>query len=86
MSGDAIFGSDHNKKSGEMLHLVFLRSNPDKRELVCGVEISYLMEIHNKPKIEYSGFAERPLKVELQRCTVSTDGFYLKSIIDEQQS
>ena len=52
MSGDAIFGSDHNKKSGEMLHLVFLRSNPDKRELVCGVEISYLMEIH-KTKIEY---------------------------------
>ena len=52
MSGDAIFGSDHNKKSGEMLHLVFLRSNPDKRELVCRVEISYLMEI-NKKKMEY---------------------------------
>ena len=50
MSGDAIFGSDHNKKSNKMLHLVFLRSNPDKRELVCGVEISYLMEIH-KTKI-----------------------------------
>ena len=52
MSDDAIFGSDHNKKSNEMLHLVFLRSNPDKRELVCRVEISYLMEI-NKKKMEY---------------------------------
>ena len=80
MSGDAIFGSDHNKKSNEMLHLVFLRSNPDKRELVCGVEISYLMEIH-KTKIEYRGFAERLLKGEIHRSTVSTRAGKSKSLI-----
>ena len=88
MSEDAIFGCDHNKKFNEMLHLVFLRSNPDKRELVCRVEISYLIEIH-KTKIEYGGCAERPLlKVEMHRSTISTGGFHLIKVHHciEQQS